>query len=186
VASARVLLRERLRGSRVEWNGFECLVEPHVLSEVDCDAEGRFEIPCELDSEVVLRAIAPGLAPGELEPLDPTRVHDELLIELTRGGAIEGRVVVTEGLSAEGTIVGINRGDIAPRTLRVGPDGRFRFEGLTPGSWQVLAREEELEPGGVTISKNTDDRSTDPPEIRWSCEVQANRTTVCDLDLRER
>lgn len=186
VSNARVLLRERLRGSSVHWNGFECLVEPEVLSEVDCDAAGRFEIPCEVDSEVVLRAIAPGLAPGELEPLDPTRTHEDLRIELTRGGALEGRVIVTEGHSAEGSIVGINRGDLAPRTMRVGPDGRFRFEGLTPGSWQVLARDEELEPGGVTISRNTDDGSTEPPEIRWSCEVQAGRTTVYDLDLRER
>ena len=86
VGGARVMLRRRLQGERIHWNGFECLLDPHVLAQGACDDAGRFELPCEVDAEVVVRAFATGLAPGESEPLDPPRARGELSLELTRGG----------------------------------------------------------------------------------------------------
>src|SRR6185295_5889938 len=122
------------------------------------------ELMCAVDSEVVVRASATGFAPAESGPLDP-RLARELELELTRGGALEGRVLVDEGQSAEGTIVGINRGDVAPRTMRAGPGGHYRFEGLTPGAWRVEVREQELKDGGVSIESSTGDDVSGLPEL---------------------
>jgi hypothetical protein len=40
--------------------------------------------------------------------------------------------------------------DGQPRTIRAGPKGAFRVDGLAPGSWQVLSVPEEI----VYILKN--------------------------------
>jgi hypothetical protein len=114
---------------------------------------------------------------GELGPLDPL-AERELRVELTLGGAIEGRVLLPDGADGAGIVVGINHGDGHGRTLRAGLDGRFRFEHLAPGAWQVLRRENELDPNMISIS-TSDER----PEIEWSCTVEAGRTTHHDLDL---
>jgi RNA polymerase sigma factor (sigma-70 family) len=187
VENARLSLRAYATDVTIIRNGFDCLVRSEVLGQTTSDAAGRFELSCDVDSEVVLRANATGFAPGELAHLDPTEDPDDLVLELTRGGTLEGRVLVDEGQSAEGIIVGINRGDVEPRTLRSGPGGAYRFDGLTPGKWQVLACERELQAGSVTImSLSNDDASSEPRELEWSCDVQAGRTTLHDLDLRKR
>ena len=93
-------------------------------------------------------------------------------------GEIEGRVVFSDGRDAAGVIVGLHRGDNGPRTQRAGPDGRFRFEGLTPGPYEVLQMEQEIDPYTTTAS------SGGPAyEVEWSCEVFEGRTTRFDLEL---
>ncbi|HUR29588.1 MAG TPA: carboxypeptidase-like regulatory domain-containing protein [Planctomycetota bacterium] len=143
-------------------------------------ADGRFEVACDLDGEFWLRATAKGWATGELGPIAMAEITAERSfdVELTHGGAIEGHVLLPDGKDGEGAIVAINHGDGDPRTLRADSKGFFRFEGLAPGTWQVLSREQELEPGSHSYAG-----MRNAPPIEWSCEVTAGRTTTFNLDL---
>jgi RNA polymerase sigma-70 factor (ECF subfamily) len=179
VEGATVNLHEQSPGRRTIQNGFACEYEPWARETSTTGADGRFEIASERDGTFWLRATASGWAAGELGPLEPAALGEQdLELELTRGGSIEGRVLLPDGRDGEGTIVGVNHGDGAPRTLRAGAQGRFRFDGLAPGRWQVLAAESEIRPN-YTFSTSV--AATEP--IEWSCEVVAGRTTSFDLDL---
>jgi RNA polymerase sigma-70 factor (ECF subfamily) len=180
VANARVSLHRPVGEEKYVRNGFECVYEFDPVSEAASDADGRFELTCKSTERVWLRATSPGWVVGELGPLDPLDSLDEreLRVELTLGGAIEGRVLLPDGADGAGIVVGINHGDGHARTLRAGLDGRFRFDHLAPGAWQVLRCQSELDPNTTTIM-TSDERS----EIEWSCTVEAGRTTHHDLDL---
>jgi RNA polymerase sigma factor (sigma-70 family) len=182
VAGAEVELRKDMSDTLVLVNEFQCVMMPYSLTrKATTGAEGRFELGAEEPGRYWIRALADGLAPGDLGPfeLDVGIAQGEVELVLTHGGAIEGRVSLPDGRDGEGTVVGVNHGDGAPRTQRAGPGGRFRFEGLTPGKWQVLAREKELPPPELSSSRF----GGNAPPIEWSCEVIAGRTTRHDLDL---
>jgi RNA polymerase sigma-70 factor (ECF subfamily) len=101
-----------------------------------------------------------------------------LEIELDEGGAIEGRVVDSTGAAVEGAIVGAHCGDASPRTQRTDASGRYRFERLTPGSWHVLLRDEELRSDWTTTMSGAPAKP-----IPWNCEVRTGRATRLDLTL---
>lgn len=176
VPHARVELHRAVEGGY--WtNGFACAYEPKVERETSCDEAGRFELACRGTEPVWLRASGQGWVDGDLGPLDPLSAG-ELTLELSAGGSLEGHVLVPDDASAQGIVVGIHHGDGRPRTLRVGPDGFFRFDHLMPGSWKVQRCEDEPNPSSTTVGT-----SSDPHEIRWSCTVEVSRTTRFDLDL---
>ncbi|HKB16188.1 MAG TPA: hypothetical protein VKF62_08980, partial [Planctomycetota bacterium] len=94
----------------------------------------------------------------------------------------EGRVIPAAGRDPNGVVVAVNRGDGHPSLLRVGVDGRYRFDHLTPGRWNVEEREKLLDPGhSSTASSSGLDRKE--VEISWVCEVVEGQTTYYDLDL---
>jgi hypothetical protein len=99
---------------------------------------------------------------------------------LGTGGAIEGRVLVADGRSPAGTIVGFSRGDGRASTVRVGEDGTFRVERLMPGPWLVQRMDAELRPNHSSASLDPG-----PPwnELPSSCIVHEGETTRFDLDL---
>jgi len=179
VAGAHVELRRDMPEALETVNGFRCVMNSMADARGSTVADGAFELTCDLDGAVWVRASAPGLAPGELGPLDVAQLGADLVLELNEGGAIEGRVLLPEGRDGEGTIVAVNHGDGAPRTQRAGPDGSFRFEHLCVGRWQVLANAAEVDP---TRRAYTSLPEAEP--IEWNCEVSAGRSTRCDLDLR--
>jgi RNA polymerase sigma-70 factor (ECF subfamily) len=162
-------------------DGFRCV----YMKGMDRDAArtddaGRFDVGCDRDGAFWIRASSDGWTSAEVGPLEPSQLRDDapFEIELTRGGAIEGRVLLPDGRDAEGAIVALNHGDGEPRTLRAGKNGVFRAEGLMPGKWQVTPRDEEIDPGSTHYAS-----SKDRGPIPWSCEVVAGKTTRFDLDL---
>jgi RNA polymerase sigma-70 factor (ECF subfamily) len=186
IAGARIEACEDVSESGMLVNGFRCRLSRFPRAKAQSDARGEFEIDCDFDGEFWLRATADGWADGELGPIH-TGAFDggdsgaRVELELTRGGAIEGRVVLADDADAEGFIVAINHGDGRARTQRAGPGGRYRFEGLAPGDWQVLASEREVDPGTTRYSS-----LTGRAPIEWDCVVTAGATTRFDLDLRLR
>jgi len=79
-------------------------------------------------------------------------------------------------------VVGLNRGDGRPRTLRAGPEGSFRFDHLTPGWWRVEKRDEEI------LRSTTTTRSSpriEEEEPVWNCEVFEGKTSRFDLRLED-
>lgn len=177
VANASVTLHRAIAEGTHWRNGFVCLYEYREVSEDTSDAEGRFELTCADSGRVWVRAASQGWVTGDLGPLDPLSGR-EVEIELTPGGSIEGRVLLPNGADAAGIVVGIHHGDGRARTQRAGPEGRFRFDHLAPGRWQVMRAEAELDPSSTTTMT-----SSQRVEIEWSCTVEAGRTTRHDLDL---
>jgi RNA polymerase sigma-70 factor (ECF subfamily) len=176
VTNARVRLHHAVSGTMLR-NGFACLFLPKASSETTTDADGRFALASDVLTPVFLCAASPNWATTRLGPLDPAAAG-ELTLELAATGAIEGRVLLPDGADGEGVVVGINHGDGLARTLRAGPEGRFRFEHLAPGPWQVLRCAAELDPRSSTVSTLDDEQ-----RIEWSCTVEPGRTTRFDLNL---
>jgi RNA polymerase sigma factor (sigma-70 family) len=189
VAGARVIAYESAAPKRdVEHSGFPARYVPAFQHgsepSASSDSEGRFLLTLRKSGRFYLYIEDGGRAPGEFGPFefDHRAGLRGVEIRLPAGGAIEGRVLMPPGRNPEGVIVGANRGDLRPRTQRVGLDGRFRFEGLAPGRWQVERRERELAEGAGGWSMTTVDREV---EFGWSCEVREGATTKFDLDLSE-
>ena len=152
------------------------------------DAGGRFVLPRAEPGRYLLRVEAQGAAPallGPLElfgpepvPLDPVPLD----IELGAGGTIEGRVLATEGAGSAGTVVGVTCGDGRLQTQRVGADGRYRFEALPAGLWQVRPlRGETVALGWGRLSSSSE--LAPASRVSWDCEVGAGGTTHFDLRL---
>jgi len=167
----------RLATGRIVTNGFPSRLDLETLARARSDSDGRFALTVRERARIVLLVHHERFATLELGPwdYDPERGIDELDVQLDQGGAIEGRVL---GPSAAGTLVGFSRGDGRAFSLRVGADGTFRAERLTPGPWTVERVAEELDPD--TLSSVFD--SGAPFErIPSSCVVHAGRVTRFDL-----
>ncbi|MEM7305502.1 MAG: sigma-70 family RNA polymerase sigma factor [Planctomycetota bacterium] len=186
VAGAEVALHSTVDdGTLHVVNGFRCSTDPYARSTSRTDEEGRFHVYPRHDGEYVLRVDQPGYAPAELGPLriETARAVDGLELRLGQGGTIEGRVLLSGGEDPTGVVLGLNHGDGKARTLRAGPDGRYRFEGLAVGLWELTREEAELSPEHSSSSLGNNPGG-DPPT--WSCEVFEGQTTYFDLDLREK
>lgn len=183
VAGARVELRQDDPEALETVDGFRCVMWALTEIEGTTDAGGRFELACDLDGAFWMRVTAPGLAPTAIGPIDAGQlaVTADFEVVLTEGGALEGHVLLPDGADAEGTIVAINHGDGAPRTMRAGSGGSFRFEHLATGKWQVLASEVEVDAQRCIFAS-----LGEAEPIEWSCEVSAGRITRYDLDLRSK
>ncbi len=183
LAGASVALHFASPQSRIEHQGYPALYTPRPSDRTTTDAEGRFVLRVRDRGTFVVRAEAAGFAAADTLPLplDPRVGRGDLDLELGRGGAIEGQVLVAAGRDPAGVIVALNRGDASPRTMRSDEQGMFRFERLTPGPWQLSRGAMEIgsESGGTSFSA-----AKTPTVIPFNCAVHEGQTTYQDLDLR--
>jgi hypothetical protein len=178
---ARVALHALVPDSeRLEHNGLRSRIELEPLEEAVCDEDGRFLLTVRSAGTFVLRASSDGLATGELGPLelDPRRAPQPVELRLGPGGAIAGRLVPPLGEDPTGRVIAVDRGDGKALRERVGPDGAYLFERLTPGPWRVLAVEED--PLRPVTQRSPATRSFER-EVRWDCSVREGETTRFDL-----
>ncbi len=202
VAGAKLALYE-LAGeqARIERNGFLTRLHPEPEDTTTSDGEGYFQLdptrPGGADSQrffqrdakearaMAVLCDANGWALAEFSPLevDPAVGADGIEIALVKGGAIEGRVLTAPGKEPAGIVVGIDRYDGKPRTQRVGPDGRFRFDRLTPGGYRVARADAELNPGSNSTSWSSGGGVH--AEYPTNTSVADGETTRFDLDLRD-
>jgi hypothetical protein len=90
--------------------------------------------------------------------------------------------LVAPGRDPAGLIVALNRGDGYPRTVRSDAEGRFGFEGLTPGPWQLSRGNMEFNPqGGGTGYSMTEE----PVVLSADVTIVDGETTHRDLDLSD-
>ncbi|MEM9801780.1 MAG: carboxypeptidase regulatory-like domain-containing protein [Planctomycetota bacterium] len=91
---------------------------------------------------VQLAASAPDLSPTETEGMEvePGAVLEGVELRLGTGGAIEGVCFDDDGIPASGRVVRVQSATLSQaRSGVVGDDGSFRFRGLPPGTYQVVA-----------------------------------------------
>jgi RNA polymerase sigma-70 factor (ECF subfamily) len=179
VAGARVTLHHAIVERGVYQEGFECAYERTSASETTCAGDGSFTLTCPGSGPVYLRASARGLVDADAGPFEPLAAP-EVTLELTEGGALEGRVLNADGTPAAGAVVGIHHGDGRPRTRRVGPDGLYRFDALVPGEWSVELVTAEIDPSSSTSSRSSRPAAFDP-----NCTIRAGRVTRFDLERAE-
>ncbi|MCP3920156.1 MAG: sigma-70 family RNA polymerase sigma factor [bacterium] len=186
LAGARATLH-RVVPSRehYERSGFRCWQEVQELDAASSDGAGRFVLTPRAAGEYVVRVEKEGLAAAEFGPfqLGAELLAEPFEVHLGQGGTIEGRVYAPLGEDPTGTIVAAHRGDGRPRTVRVGPDGSFRFAGLMPGSWRVEDREQES--ARVSTTRRQYASRSFEAEVKWNCEVHEGATTRFDLRSRD-
>ncbi|HVS12095.1 MAG TPA: carboxypeptidase-like regulatory domain-containing protein, partial [Planctomycetota bacterium] len=163
-------------------DGFPVRSTSDALAQAESDAEGRFMATLRERGSYYLRVEAAGFAALEVGPLDidPARGRDLGALELSVGGAIEGRVLAGPDGRVAGAVVAISRGDGHARTQRVGPDGSFRFQHLIPGPWWVELRDKELIPGRSSYESRALRKRARIPS---NCSVTEGGTTPFDLVL---
>jgi RNA polymerase sigma-70 factor (ECF subfamily) len=202
VPGASVALHEMAGpDTSIERNGFPTRLHPQAEDSTPCDEQGFFELdPSRPGSgegnrfyqrdpkapgTFAILCDADGWALAEVSPLEinPAKGMDGIEIELVRGGAIEGHVRKAPGKDPAGVIVAIDRGDCKPRTQRVGPDGAFRFDHLTPGRFNVTRSEVEVRGNSWSTSWSKGDDVH--PKYPWNCSVQDGSVTRFDLDLSD-
>ena len=184
VNGAEVQLLRVIESGEGSVGGFPTLYEPQFSPALRTDESGRFLLHVSESGKYHLCVRAEGFALSDTGPLsiDASRGVQDLQIALESGGVLEGTVLVAKGRSPAGIIVSMNRGDGSPKSQRVGPDGSFRFERLTPGEW-VLARSnrEVTQWMATTLGSSKDSKVVFP----FNCTVTAGTTTHKDLDLRD-
>ena len=181
VAGARVQLCMWWAGAdfALARGDFQLRLFPVGNSHVETDEEGRFEHIVRRDSPMIaVIAKADGWALGETDflELDADGGLDGVEVHLVRGGAIEGEVLAPPEREPRGQLVAISRGDGEVLRARTDENGFYRFEGLTPGGWQVHHREEKAEVALRVL------QGAGP--IEWDCQVFDGRTTRHDIDAR--
>jgi hypothetical protein len=153
-----------------------------VLESTTSDADGSFRFTGREADRVAILCDAHGFATSEVSPLDVEPAHgiDDVRIEMTSGGAIEGRVLVPDGVDPSGTLIELSRADGRIHEVRIGPDGAFRFDHLTPGNWDVRQTPAGVEPS----SRSLYSIEAETAEIPWKCVVVDGETARYDFDLR--
>jgi len=161
---------------------FLCRSHRNEESETATDREGRYRIWPKSPGKFYLRVEKNEFAPAEIFPVDlfaGSRMTERDIV-MTEGGSIEGRILLPPGDDPAKTVVGANRGDGFFKRVKADSDGKYRFENLTPGPWQVLkCASDDL----IGFSRSLG-HCTEQPSIKWSCVVKEGMTTHYDLDLR--
>ncbi|MBK7644875.1 MAG: sigma-70 family RNA polymerase sigma factor [Planctomycetes bacterium] len=121
-------------------------VDPQSQRRADSRADGSFVLGAPRASRAreagrfVLVAEARGFAPARLGPLELANgfARDDLEFELKPGGAIAGLLAAPPGGVFAGWRVLASDGCACWREALVDPQGRFRFEHLSAGRWQLV------------------------------------------------
>ena len=182
IGGAKVALFGSDPSWRIQHSGYPALQNPRPDDQTTTDGEGRFTLRVRRAGSFVVRAEADGWAATDTErlALDPRTGLDGFELELGRGGALEGHVLVAAGRDPSGVIVVVNRGDAFPRSVRSDERGFFRFEGLTSGPWELARGTIDVDARAGTSFSG----ARVPTVIPFNCSVQDGETTVWDLDLR--
>ena len=154
-------------------------------SDVKTDAAGQFELQVRRNGLYVVHASADGHARGESGEVElvPGVPAAPLEISLTKPAAIEGHVLTGSNTNAAGQIIAATRGDGHVEVCVSDSEGRFHFEGLTPGGWQVRACRPD-DQRWLQRARTWPDRSI--TELPVDVQIFALETAKFDVDLRSR
>ncbi len=123
-----------------------------ILSPVESDAavaavssaDGAFRFPAVSDGTFRLSGYAPGfartVAPGEVQVAG--REVRGLVLQLSRGTTLTGRVLGLDPEEREGVSIQAHRMDLTfsqPQMGRTDPEGRYKLANLPPGDWRFTA-----------------------------------------------
>lgn len=111
--------------------------------------DGTFEIPNVTPGKITVRVTAPGYRPGEVAvEVAEGEMKEGVVVSLRRGGSISGRVVdggrgtpiANASVIWQPSGARTTMGDFSSNSTTTDADGKFRFDGLPPGTVTVTAR----------------------------------------------
>lgn len=180
IAGARVRLARALgENALVIEDGLRALVAPQGETMVTTNAQGEFTMYPESAGAWHLVIEAHGYARRASAAIDydPRAVREPVVIELGRGGALEGRVLSSAGQPRSARWVFANNGIPPARAVQSDAQGRFVFEGLDEGSYSLSTRTHAPQSQGTMWSEGG--RSV--PALRMHCQVREGQRTQYDL-----
>ena len=186
VPGAWVKLLRPLRNGRTFYiNGFPSSCEAWAAADARTDDDGWFALQLRRTGEYLIRAGATDLSVAELGPrrFEAHQGAEGLELVLPAAGAIDGRILLAEAEPLREWIIGASRGDGMARSVHTDPDGRFRFESLTPGEWLLRPTETDLDPDMIHSISDGGELDRPPPA---TCVVRAGESTQVVFDLRIR
>jgi RNA polymerase sigma-70 factor (ECF subfamily) len=180
-ASAATVIAHRVAAddTTVILNRFPSWVGEHAVTEGTTGDDGRYRLTVREAGTYVVEARGAGRPPAFSRPFDydPGR-GGTCDVSLVAGGALEGRVLIGAPRSPAGMVVGISQGGPDVRSQRVGEDGVFRFEDLTPGPWMVKLLSEEI--STTAFSQMTMKAHREP--LPFDVLVRSGQTSRLDVD----
>ena len=116
------------------------------------DAAGSFTLAGLPPGEVEIVAVADGFAKNETLSLEllPGEERGGAMLVLTRGGRVTGEVYL-DGRAANGQMVNLmkwGRGAFDTLIAHTDEEGRFTFEHVEPGQWQLVSSDAAADWGG--------------------------------------
>jgi protocatechuate 3,4-dioxygenase beta subunit len=141
-----------------------------ALGSASTDADGSFEIEGLEEGARTLRAEHPGFAASEQRvQLSGDPPNEDVVVQLSGGGTLEGTVRRSDTTPAEGrTVMVALGGQVADaRRAETDKDGTYRFRRLRPGRYQVML----ISSGGAA-----------PKLDAKTATIEDDETTVVDFD----
>ena len=188
VAGALVQLYRKIQGEDRPWAyGFPATLDGEGLTYAYTESDGSYS--------VAIRRAGPSVVLVDSEEhvlflSEPLRLDlgqpRKLDLELPRPGAIEGRVHRVDGGDPRGLVVRASRGDWRVVEARVSEDGRYRFDALAPDLWMLQTS--STRDGGAGMAGHSSGaliemRASDEDQsLPWTCRVEPDRSTRCDLE----
>ena len=120
------------------------------VGETSSDADGRFVFDRLERGRLALLVHAAGFAPtlADLGDFDPGREQDEVTIALTSGVIVSGILRGSDGAPRPRGLVALNSDRVRAVTAITDRDGRFRFEHVAPGTYELRPTTREIDPSG--------------------------------------
>lgn len=125
-----------------------------LLEGVETEKDGRFDLHVGEAKRCALFASLAGRAPLLTEDFDfdPAIGVRDFELELLEPSRIEGRVTRTDGSPAARSVILLNDGLGHPRTTLSDLDGRYVFDDVAAGSYEVAPTDNTIEPGSSYAS----------------------------------
>jgi protocatechuate 3,4-dioxygenase beta subunit len=154
ITTFEVQLRQAIAGGQSDLSS----ADPQTRRRVE-HPEGRFEIVATSAGDFMVEGIARGYANTSSEPFTTTIGSDglQVMIRMTKGGTLTGRVLGGDGAPVQGATVATHDkewsddlfwqsmgagapGAATETTVTTGADGSYKIEFLTPAEYQVVVR----------------------------------------------
>jgi len=185
VAGARVRAHAALaHGESMDSNGFDVVVGPcDGCAEATTWDDGAFLLYVPRAGVWHVRAEAAGRPATLSAPVEIAggKNPSEIVIDMAPRGAIEGRVRGLNGAVLARRRIEASCGDGSISTATTDAEGRYRFDPLAPGGWQVRLVDESNRDRGGSSTQGPDAA----PPIAWDCHVQNGATTRFDIGVTE-
>ncbi|MEQ1632579.1 MAG: sigma-70 family RNA polymerase sigma factor [Planctomycetota bacterium] len=152
-------------------------------------ANGEFAIVGETKGEIRLLVQKAGFAPTVTDPIDfdPAVALRVPPIELGLGGSIRGRLRSTNGIAVARAVVAINHELFGPRTVLTDRNGRFAFEHVSAGGYEVRPGEKLMANGYIESSLGAARQRPFPVDaiVRDGAVTEVDLVSdACQLDLQ--
>ena len=150
-------------------------ISSHVAARARTDANGLFVLDHLAPGRYEVRVVGESYLEKRLLEVEAARARSAFLVEVRRGGAVQGRTLGAGGGPTPGIRVVMTAAKGGPKRWTFSDDeGEFGFQGLETGRYSLRAVDHRFPVEGT------------PPDEPMFIEVHSGLVSRCDLGARER